>query len=145
MKAKEPRKKYQTLKWAHVTKAKIQLLEGDKVRYSLSITPKEAEKFTADIIRSKKNPLKVTFGVMQQSGNRIEFCAYKETLKKNPIYIDPEIKDISKPFLISTPKRWLVFLNGQHIALDIDDLRKLFRITLRMGNYFGLTGRKKAS
>ena len=144
MKANEPRVKYRNKEHTSLDKAKITFYKGKKVTYSVSLKPSEAQRLFADIKRVERNPLKESFGVIKKGDDRLEFCIYHNIIKPPPDTLPPDVIDLRKKRTGSIPEKWLVFLNGEHISLEIDDWRRIYRIMNKIGGYFGILGRKKA-
>lgn len=144
MKANEPRKRYRDKEYTSLTKAKITFYKDKKVTYSVSLKPSEAQRLFADIKRTKKNPLKKSFGVIKKGDDRLEFCIYNQIIKPPPDELPPDVIDLRKKRTDSISEKWLLFLNGEHISLEIDDWRRMYRIMNKIGHYFSILGRKKA-
>lgn len=144
LEAREPKKKYREREYARPDKARLLLERDKKVLYSITLSPSKAYDMFSNIDRRTPNPLKITFGIVKSGNAQLEFCAYKNVLKPNRNIIDPNVTDLSKKITETTPQKWLIFVNGEYIALEIDDWRKCFRIMNKIGNYFGVLGRKKA-
>lgn len=141
--ANEPRKKYRDKEYTALDKAKITFYKGKKVTYSVSLKPSEAKRLYADIHRTEKNPLKTSFGIIKKGDDRLEFCMYHNVIKPPPDELPSNVIDLRKKRTDSIPEKWLLFLNGEHISLEIDDWRRMFRIMNKIGHYFGILGRKK--
>lgn len=144
LKGREPRKKYVKSSLILGTHAIVRILDGKKTKYTLSLKPSASGKVLAEKQIGARNPDKISFGIIEKQNVRLEFCAYKTTLKPNPNVSDPNIKDISGITIKSYPKGFLLYVDQSWIWLDIDDWRRLFRIMNRIGHFFGVLGRKKA-
>lgn len=143
LEAHEPRKKYRDREYLRVEKANLTLKKGDKTVFSLSMKPSPKDNLFGKISRLEKNPDKISFGTITNYGNRLEFCAYMNTLLPNPSTVTDKKKAKMNPIKKLPPKRFLLFVNGEHITLDRDDWRKLFGILNKIGGYFGLQTKKR--
>ena len=110
----------------------------------MTLKPVEKQRMSLDIKRKGKNPNKITFGKVTNFSDKLEFCAYKNEVKPNPMWLNDPTKAKLEGIPKIYPNKFLIFLNGEYIALDIDDWRKIYRIMNKIGHYFGVLGRKKA-
>ena len=124
-------------------KAQFVLKKDKKTAFSVSLFPSMVQKgsiFT-EINRYDFNEEKISFGVIQEHENRLEFVAYPKKLLGNP---NTQEKDkIVASFKNLSGTDLLVFLNGERIIIDLDNLRKLNRVLCKIRNYYGEFGRKK--
>ena len=144
LEANEPKKKYREREYARPDRARLVLEKDKKVLYSLTLNPSKAYDMFTNINRQAPNPAKITFGSIRYGSTHLEFCTYKNVLRPRKDTVDPNVIDLSKKFTETTPHKWFIFINGEYIGLEIDDWRKCFRIMNKIGNYFGVLGRKKA-
>jgi len=143
LKSREPRNKYKDISYGIPDAAKLTLRKNKKIVYSMTLKPVKPDRMSIKINRKAKNPNKIVFGKIENFGNRLEVCAYKNEVKPHPMWRDnPEkakLEGIPKIY----PKTFFLFLNGEHIQMQIDDWRRLYRIFNRVGHYFGILGRKR--
>lgn len=143
LKSREPRNKYKDMSFGIPDKARLTLIKNKKTVYSMTLKPVTPDRMSLRINRKAKNPDKIVFGKIENFGNRLEVCAYKNEVKVHPMWRDnPEmakLEGIPKIY----PKTFLIYLNGEYITMQIDDWRRLYRIWNRVGHYFGILGRKK--
>lgn len=122
LKGKTGRKRYYPPISGKVDKAIITLQTDGKRAYSFTLTPEETQAIRAKIHYMKKNPEKISFGVITRYNDRIEFYSYRDKFSD-----------------------WWISVNMNQFKLDRDDWKKIFRIMNKIGHFLGLYKGKRRS